>query len=189
MKGVILAGGKSKRMGQDKALISVGGESLIFHVYKAFKHQVNEIVISGSQDYNTGLQVISDDPDGPKGPVGALYSIWKYREQTTESGFFTVPVDAPHIPENLCERLYGNKSAIATTPNRTHQAFAWWLYDDLTELFENLNSDNSISLGRISRMCKARHVLWADETLFYNINTPNDLSRYLTDIAPAYRAY
>ena len=26
-------------MGQDKALISVGGESLIFHVYKAFKHQ------------------------------------------------------------------------------------------------------------------------------------------------------
>jgi len=188
MKGVILAGGKSKRMGKDKALISVRGESLILQVYKAIKDQVNEVIISGPQDYNTGLQVISDDPAGPNGPVGALYSILKCRGQTPEIGFFTVPVDAPHIPVDLCERLYGHRSAIATTPNQTHQTFAWWLYDDLKRIFESLTLKNTISLGCISQLCNARHILWSDETLFYNINTPNDLSRYLTDILPSYRA-
>jgi len=133
MKGVILAGGNSKRMGRDKALIRVNNKTLIGHVYTSIKTQVNEVVISGLHDYGLGIPVINDDPKGPKGPVGALFAIWSSREEELSPGFFTVPVDAPRLPNDLCQRLYGDRSAIAVN----------------------------------------------------NINTPNDLSRYLTDIAPS----
>jgi len=38
----------------------------------------------------------------------------------------------------------------------------------------------NLPLLHISELCRARHIFWPDELLFYNINTPNDLSAYLT---------
>ena len=182
MKGIILAGGQSKRMGQDKALMMVNGKPLIRIVHDLLKPQVNQIAISGYQNYNLNIPYISDSPQGPKGPVAALYAVWQLRGETTTSGFFTVPVDCPNFPNNLCERLYGERSAIAVTPTRTHQAFGWWLYKDLKFVFDREYLQTSFSLKRVAEICDARHVQWLDEKLFYNINTPNDLNRYLAEI-------
>lgn len=185
MKCVILTGGESKRMGRDKALITINGKRMIDHVYDLLKTQVNDLAISGNENYNLKLPVITDASQGPQGPVAALYAAWLLSKSVSSPGFFTVPVDAPNFPDNLCERLYGLRSAIAVTPTRTHQAFGWWLYNDLTDLFERDDLETSLSLKRVAEICNARHVEWSDETLFYNINTPNDLNRYLTEIAPS----
>lgn len=182
MIGIILAGGQSERMGQDKALLKVNGKPLIRHVHDSLNPQVNQIAISGNQNYNLNIPYITDSTQGPKGPVGALYRAWQLQGEETSAGFFTVPVDCPNFPNNLCERLYGERSAIAVTPTRTHQAFGWWLYKDLKFVFDRENLRASLSLKRVAEICDARHVQWLDEKLFYNINTPNDLNRYLTEI-------
>ncbi len=180
MKGVILAGGKSKRMGEDKARLQVNGVRLIDRVYDAFKRQVDEVMLSAPHDYGLGVPVLSDIPSGPKGPVAGLYAAWKFLKQRDEpNGFFTVPVDAPLLPTNLCERLYGDKSAVAISPQGMHQTFAWWHMDDLARIFQTANFEDKMPLKYIVNTSHARHIFWPDEKLFYNINTPNDLSEYL----------
>lgn len=180
MKGIILAGGQSKRMGEDKALLQVNGVRLIDRVYDAFKRQIDDVMLSAPQDYGLGVPVLSDIPSGPKGPVAGLYAAWMCLKQRDETkGFFTVPVDAPLLPNDLCERLYGDKSAVAVSPNGMHQTFAWWHMKDLERIFQMANFEDKMSLRYIATTSQARHVHWPDEKLFYNINTPHDLSEYL----------
>ena len=179
MKAIILAGGKSSRMGQDKARLHVNGQFLIEHVYTALKSQANAVIISGEQGYGLSLPTITDLANGPAGPVGALYAVWMSLKNTSDEGFFTVPVDAPNIPNDLCERLYGADSAVAVGPDGMHQTFAWWRLDELSKVFKSTDLNNSLSLRDITFQTGARQVYWSDERLFYNINTPDDLRRYL----------
>ena len=181
MKAIILAGGKSSRMGQDKGRLHVNAKPLIEHVYMALKPQANAVIISGNQNYGLNLTVIKDLASGPAGPVGALYTVWMSLKNTADEGFFTVPVDAPNIPDDLCERLYGKDSAVAIAPDGMHQAFAWWWLDDLTKIFNSADLNNSLSLRYMACETGARQVYWEDEMLFYNINTPDDLRRYLDE--------
>jgi len=180
MKAVILAGGQSRRMGHDKALLTIAGSRLIDIVYAAIKPQVNDIIISGPKDYGLGLETIFDMQVGPKGPVGALYSIWTALKTSQEEGFFTVPVDVPNFPKNLCERLYGDVSAIASDEDGMHQTFAWWRLDDLSDAFANLDLSRSLSLKLVAKTCGTRQVFWLGENVFYNINNTDDLDRYLS---------
>ena len=185
MKAVILTGGKSRRMGQDKAQILLCGVRLIDHVHARLAPQCAEVLISGQTDYGLGLRVINDLPDGPKGPAGGLYAVCLAigaeagaAKKGGEDGFFTVPVDAPEFPLDLCEKLYGPSSAIASAPNGTHQAFAWWTLSDLRAAFHALDFETSISLKQVATLCGARNIFWPDESLFLNLNTPEDVDRF-----------
>lgn len=170
-------------MGQNKAQLSVNGETLIHRVHHALKVQANEVLISGHQNYGLDAQIITDLDNGPKGPVGALYSVWmSLKDNITDEGFFTVPVDAPNLPHDLCERLYGGDSAVAVASDGMHQTFAWWRLDELSKVFSSADLKGSLSLKYMVRETQARQVYWADESLFYNINTPDDLHRYLTKV-------
>ena len=72
---VILAGGQSRRMGQDKAAIEINGARMIDLVVGKFQQPDCELILSAPTDYGTGLRFFPDDPDSPPGPVGAIFSI------------------------------------------------------------------------------------------------------------------
>ena len=72
---VILAGGQSSRMGTDKAVITLGGERLIDILINRFANKVDRLFLSASKSYGTGLDIISDDPAFPDGPVGGIFSV------------------------------------------------------------------------------------------------------------------
>lgn len=179
MIAVILAGGESKRMGFDKAQLEIQGITLVQGVYDQVKHQADHVVISGPRNYGLNIKNYDDLTEGPAGPAGALYTLLQELNDGQEPGFFTVPVDAPNVPTDLCERLYGDRSAIVMNSNSLHPTFAWWLFDDLAKVFKNEGTIKSFSLKYIARLSDARHVRWSDETLFYNINSAADLTAYL----------
>ena len=179
MIAVILAGGKSKRMCFDKAQLEIKGKTLVQGVYDQVKKQADHVVISGPYNYGLNIQNLEDNEEGPAGPAGALYTLMQELHDGQEPGFFTVPVDAPNVPTDLCERLYGDRSAIAMSANSLHPTFAWWMFNDLAKVFKNEGTTKSFSLKHMARLSAARHVRWSDETLFYNINTAADLTAYL----------
>ncbi len=73
---VIQAGGKSSRMGQNKALLPFQGEPLVLWVYRRLASLANEVLITVNQTMSfefLGLPLITDLYPG-KGALGGLYT-------------------------------------------------------------------------------------------------------------------
>jgi molybdopterin-guanine dinucleotide biosynthesis protein A len=72
----ILAGGKSQRMGQDKAIMPFRGEALVRRVLDRLAGLAAEVIViaPGSQEYlSLGLRIVADLILG-RGPLGGLYT-------------------------------------------------------------------------------------------------------------------
>ena len=95
----MLAGGKSRRMGTDKALLEFGGTPLIEVALERFSG-FDEVFISapdtGAYAF-TGARAIPDESPG-MGPLGGIISVLKAAGQ--ELVCFR-PVDAPLVPAGL----------------------------------------------------------------------------------------
>ena len=75
ISGILLAGGKSKRMGEDKAFIKYQEKELFRYPLEILEHFCDEIIISSSNPSfnNTGHLVYPDDVPG-LGPIGGIHT-------------------------------------------------------------------------------------------------------------------
>ena len=74
--GIILAGGQSRRMGQDKALMTLGGQTLLERVRVAMTAVCDELVLVTNlpEKYDSfGMRMVPDAFPGT-GSLGGLYS-------------------------------------------------------------------------------------------------------------------
>ena len=118
----ILAGGRSRRMGQDKARLSYGDGTLLSHMLRRFPGSVL-LSVAGQEDYADILETMPEVTCCPDripdcGPLGGLYSLLC---SCPEEALFVCPVDVPLLPERLPERL-----AEAMRPEED----ALWLSDE-----------------------------------------------------------
>ena len=71
--GVVLAGGKSKRFGEDKSEIKLGSKTLLEHTLDKIKSKFNKIIIVSNNEIVKDYITIKDCIEGQLGPlVGAL---------------------------------------------------------------------------------------------------------------------
>ena len=105
--GVILAGGKSTRMGRNKSQIKLNGKNLINHVFDRLNPQVSQIWVSTNVYLNQFPKTIQfkDKLEKSFGPLTGIYSGLK-QAQTNWVQF--CPNDAPFLPENLVSTLKKN---------------------------------------------------------------------------------
>lgn len=105
--GIILAGGKSQRMGTDKGMLSLNGKSFISHVYEAMKPIFgdNIVVVSSNTDYDAYGYNRIEDLISDKGPVGGLYTALK---QSKTKFNLVLSVDVPLVSTELLQWLIDN---------------------------------------------------------------------------------
>ncbi|MBN2891222.1 MAG: molybdenum cofactor guanylyltransferase [Bacteroidales bacterium] len=105
--GIILAGGKSKRMGKDKCLVKLGNKLLIQNTIDAFKPIVDTIIISSNREEHTqfGYKTFKDE-FSDCGPIGGIYTALKNSQ--TEINIIA-PCDMPFINYSLFKFLLENK--------------------------------------------------------------------------------
>lgn len=105
--GIILAGGKSERMGTDKGLLMLNGKPFISHVYDALKAVVgaNIVVVSSNAEYDAFGYHRIEDLISDKGPVGGLYTALK---QSKTKLNLVLSVDVPLVSTELLEWLVQN---------------------------------------------------------------------------------
>lgn len=178
----ILAGGKSRRMGNiDKAIFEVGGRRLIDIVIDRTEPQADELLLSANTDYGTGLDVIPDQPNRLAGPVAGLWAVaqWVDFHRPNRKGFFTVPVDAPLISDKLFDRMEeAGRSAIAKTKSSLHPTFGYWEIGSVLKVLENMPAGNTLSLKALSERVAAVSIEFEETRNFSNINSPNDAKNF-----------
>jgi molybdenum cofactor guanylyltransferase len=97
--GVILAGGRSSRMGRDKAMLSWRGQPLIEHQIDLLKAAgVDSVRVSGDRPEYQGIV----DAVSHAGPVGGIASI---AAVVDDAELIIIPVDMPRIQPPLLQRL------------------------------------------------------------------------------------
>jgi len=104
LAGIVLAGGQSQRMGQNKALLEFNGKPLVRHMMELL-HQTGFrfSYISGNLD---GYPCIPDAQPF-SGPAQAVVNVW--RKVPEYKGYLFVPVDMPFLTPEALRTLLNNK--------------------------------------------------------------------------------
>ncbi|MBP6583464.1 MAG: molybdenum cofactor guanylyltransferase [Chromatiaceae bacterium] len=105
--GVILAGGRARRMGgQDKGLIPFGGRPLVAWIIEALGPQVGRILINANRNTEAyaalGYPVVADCIAGFQGPLAGIATAMAVAETPW---ILTLPCDGPYPPPDLAQRL------------------------------------------------------------------------------------
>ena len=110
--GVLLAGGRARRMGGgDKALLTLGGETLLARVVARARSQVRALALNANGDPARfaayGLPVVADVVAGYAGPLaGVLTGLeWAAEHAPDCPWVASFATDAPFLPEDLVARL------------------------------------------------------------------------------------
>ncbi len=195
--GVVLAGGRSLRMGAEKAFVALGGRPLIAHAVDRLRPQVGEVIVNANGDPARfdpfGLTVVADTVAEHPGPLAGLLAAMAFARarRPDVSHVAMVPVDTPFLALDLVDRLAHALSAapsarvaFAATPRYRQPVFA---LADLC-LFSLLERDILAgSAARVGDWLQGQpHVetRFDDEDAFFNINTVEDLAGAEARLAP-----
>ena len=190
--GVLLAGGRSERMGgADKTLIELGGKPLIAHAAGRLRPQVDRLVVNANGDAARlaflELPVVTDADSGYSGPLaGVLAGMdWALANAPSARWIATVAVDTPFIPSDLVATLHaasGDATTIrlAASNGRMHQVIGLWPTDLRADLAAWLQSGPSKAVRDF--LSTTPHIAVDFDTRaglepFFNINTPDELAR------------
>jgi molybdopterin-guanine dinucleotide biosynthesis protein A len=185
--GVILAGGLARRMGGgDKALIVLGGRTLLDRAVERLSPQVDAVVINANDDparFGSALPVIPDLDDSRAGPLAGVLAGLDHAQRQGASHIVTVAVDTPFFPRDLVARLREAATeravplACAKTGERTHPVFGLWP----VSLAEDLRAAMGDGMRRVDRWTASHGCAEAvfepvPFDPFFNVNTPEDLT-------------
>ncbi len=178
--GVILAGGASSRMGKPKPLVKLREKTLIWHVIRGLAPQVNDLLVSGPEDFGSGLPFAPDRRISHPGPLAgieaALY--WLRKNKPDFTGIVTAPVDGPYLDIALVKKLTASgKPALAICQGRRQPTYGFWpagLGDDIVKF---LDDSPRLSLIAWAEHVGAKTVEFENAKSFININDPEELSK------------
>jgi len=192
--GLVLAGGLARRMGGgDKALIEIGGVTILDRVLACLSGQCTGIIINANGDperfADTEVPVVPDNvPDYPGPLAGILAGLdWLAAENNGIEWLLSVPGDCPFLPDDLVERLHqarrqmgtGVALACARSGEWRHPVVGLWPLALRANLRKALVEEG---LRKIE-VWTARHGVavadWPAEPVdpFLNVNTPEDAER------------
>ena len=187
--GVILAGGLARRMGGgDKALRSIGGQTVLARLIERMVPQVSGLVLNANADAarfaDYGLPVVPDSlPDHPGPLAGVLAGLdWALAHAPDARWIVTAPGDAPFLPTDLVTRLHAGRGvalfACAASGGRTHPVAALWPVSVRDELHAAITAGQR-KIDAFTRTERTAVIEWplGDMDPFFNVNTPEDLLR------------
>ncbi|MER9674355.1 molybdenum cofactor guanylyltransferase MobA [Mesorhizobium sp. M0208] len=193
--GIILAGGRSSRMGGgDKTLLALGDGTLLDRVVSRLGPQVGPLALNANGDPTrfaaTGLPVLADTVKGYAGPLAGILTGLEWASDAACQALVTAAGDTPFLPKDMVERLlaaaYARPGSIAVSCSggKRHPTFALWplgLDQALRQfLVEEDNRRVAAFIDRHGFVEVEFPILkfgGAEIDPFFNINTPDDLAQ------------
>lgn len=187
--GVILAGGRSSRMGGPrKALLELAGRTLLTHVRERLEPQVDSLLLSceaETGDFDAyGLELVPDLLPGYRGPLTGLFSALQHLSaRGHDNGVVLCPCDAPFVPLNLVQTLLEEsrdkiRPVVAVAWQGSVQpTFSLWQVQHLPVIRAAVLEQGIGGLKQVLLSMPHRIVEWpaVEPPPFFNINTPEEL--------------
>lgn len=186
---VILAGGKSSRMGFDKKDLIINGEPLLVSMTRKLRKLFNEIILITNENNTLDIfDKVSKDLIESKGPLSGIYTGLKL---SSSQYVYFIACDMPIIKENYilhmkeCIEARECEAVVTKYKGWVEPFNAFYSKDIMDKIKENLDMDRRNIYGLIEKLC----AIYIDEKdarkyseefeMFYNLNTKKDIEEFL----------
>lgn len=162
--GIVLAGGKSSRMGSDKGLMLLNGIPMVAHTINQLRPCVDELILIANKAAYAqfGYRLVPDLVEAV-GPVGGIYT--GLTASSTELNFF-VSCDMPFITSAAIRYLINRHEeadiSFASLENQMQPLFGLYSKSCLTIFSENIQKEQ-YKLQALVKAC--RHNMVAMDSL------------------------
>ena len=187
--GVILAGGKSKRFGEDKKHVKLGTKTLLEHVITKIQSKFKTLLIISNDNLNINIskniKIIPDCINGNLGPlVGVLSAMeWIKKNNMPYDWIATFPSDTPFFDVSIIESYKkkicsGNSLLYFIKSNeKRHNIFGLWSIKLVETLENDLVNNNFRKVENWANKIGVETLNFKFDKFdpFLNINTKEDL--------------
>ena len=185
--GVVLAGGKAQRFGEDKTQVKLDGKLLINYILSEIIDQFNEILIVTNKEINfiksNKISTTEDFEEG-LGPLGGILTAMKWIKDNKKDykWISTFPSDTPFFTKNELKIFYDNidikknKLFFMKNENTRHNIFGLWSIELADQLELDLQKgERKVEVWADSIGVKVVNIQNKKKDPFFNINTKEDL--------------
>jgi molybdopterin-guanine dinucleotide biosynthesis protein A len=179
--GIILAGGKSQRMGTDKALLEIQGITLLHRAISVCKTLCSDILISSNNLHHntTGYKLVADEVTDC-GPIGGIYSGLK---KSGHNWNLVLSVDSGFVETEflraMAEQLKDEDAIIPIHKNGMEPLIAFYNKSALPRIDKHIEQQDYKLYNLFNHLdtvwFKSDNWLKKYPRLFLNINRPDDL--------------
>lgn len=183
LSAVILAGGRSSRMGGgDKCLLPFGDGTILSQIVAVLRPQVSEIMINSNSDprlfATIGLDVRPDAVPGRLGPLAGILTAMEWARESDHAYVLTASSDTPLLPHDLVSKLRlvsDGRCVVAASQGMLHPTIGLWPTALAGLLQRDLESGARSVRAWLNQVSFAQATFaFAGRDSFLNINTPEE---------------
>jgi len=187
--GVVLAGGKSQRFGQDKSQVKLENKLLIDYILNEIVDEFKETLIIANKPINfmksKNISFTNDFKMG-LGPLGAILTAMKWIKKNNKSykWISTFPSDTPFFTKKELRYFYDNikinESKLFFIKNKEtrHNIFGLWSLELIDQLqIDILRGERKVEDWANSIGVSTVNIDYKEPDPFFNINTKEDLKK------------
>ena len=187
--GVVLAGGKSQRFGEDKSQVKLHGKILIDYILSEIIDQFEEILIVTNNEikfkFSKKISITNDLIEGV-GPLGGILTAMKWIKKNNKNykWISTFPSDTPFFTKNELQIFYKKidtqKSKLFFIKNKQtrHNIFGLWSMDLMEKLDNDLKKgERKVEVWADTAGVEIINIEYEKKNPFFNINTKEDLEK------------
>jgi len=187
--GVVLAGGKSQRFGQDKSQVKLQDKLLIDYILSEIIDEFNETLIVANEKINfmssNNISITKDFKSG-LGPLGGVLTAMKWIKENDKKykWISTFPSDTPFFTKKELKFFYENininksKLFFIKSEETRHNIFGLWSLDLMDQLEKDLlRGERKVEVWANSIGVSTVNINYKKLDPFFNINTKQDLEK------------
>jgi len=185
LTGVILAGGKSERMGKNKAFLEIDGQRMIDRTLATFNKTFDEIILvtNSPVEYLHLDSRIVTDIIPQKGALGGIFTGLFY---ASSRHIFVTACDMPFLNEGFINYMVSQSNdfdVVVPHPVDGLQPLHAIYSRRCSRHIENLITSNDLKIARFYSKVRIREITPSEmlsfdpkKVMFFNINTPEQLA-------------
>ena len=185
--GVVLAGGKPQRFGEDKCQVKLVDKLLINYILSQIIDEFKEVLLISNNkikyNHSNKISLVEDLKKG-LGPLGGILTTMKWIKENNKSykwisiflsdTFFL----KKQILDNFLDEIkdYEYKLFFINSDDARHNIFGLWSIDLLDRLEKDLdNGERKVEMWANKIGVKSINMKFENKDPFFNINTKEDL--------------